>query len=301
MPPLRHSLAALLAGGLLCVGPPPAADELPPPVQRVLDGHGLDAGDLSIHVHELGSGREVLAHHADTPRNPASVLKLLTTFAALDVLGPAHTWRTEVYLDGRLEDGVLAGNLVLRGGGDPYLVQERFWLLLRELRRRGLQRIEGDLVIDSGYFRPAPEDRSAFDNQPLRAYNVTPHALLVNFNVVRFWFEPVAAGVLVEMEPPLANLRMDSRRRGAAAAISGASRCGPAGPSRRSRSPASSPPPAAAIRWRAACWVTRISCSACSPRCGGRWAGSSTAPWLWTTRRQTPSASSPWTRCRWAK
>src|SRR6056297_2733559 len=211
MPPLRHSLAALLAGGLLCVGPPPAADELPPPVQRVLDGHGLDAGDLSIHVHELGSGREVLAHHADTPRNPASVLKLLTTFAALDVLGPAHTWRTEVYLDGRLEDGVLAGNLVLRGGGDPYLVQERFWLLLRELRRRGLQRIEGDLVIDSGYFRPAPEDRSAFDNQPLRAYNVTPHALLVNFNVVRFWFEPVAAGVLVEMEPPLANLRMDNR------------------------------------------------------------------------------------------
>ena len=209
---LRHLLlAGLLAGGPLSAGPTPAADGLPPPVQRVLEGHGLDAGDVSIHVHELGSGREVLAHRADTPRNPASVLKLLTTFAALDVLGPAHTWRTEVYLDGRLEDGVLAGNLVLRGGGDPYLVQERFWLLLRELRRRGLERIEGDLVVDTGYFRPGPEDRGAFDNQPLRAYNVTPHALLVNFNVVRFWFEPAADGVLVDMEPPLANLRVDNR------------------------------------------------------------------------------------------
>jgi len=214
--PLRHRFAALLACALLPAGTAAAGDALPAPVQRVLDGHGLDAGDLSIHVQELGSGREVLAHNADTPRNPASVLKLLTTFAALDELGPAHTWRTDVYLDGQLENGVLAGDLVLRGGGDPYLVQERFWLLLRELRRRGLERIDGDLVLDTGYFSPTPEDRAAFDNQPLRAYNVTPHALLVNFNVVRFWFEPAAEGVLVDMEPPLANLRVDNRLQPAA-------------------------------------------------------------------------------------
>src|SRR6056297_1043862 len=193
-----------------------AAAALPPQVRAVLDGHGLDPDDLSIHVQELGSDREVLAHNADTPRNPASVLKLLTTFAALDELGPAHTWQTEVYLHGRIEDGVLDGDLILRGGGDPYLVQERFWLLLRELRRRGLERIEGDLILDTGYFRPGPEDRGAFDNQPLRAYNVTPHALLVIFNVVRFWFEPAADGVLVGMEPPLANLRVDNRLQPAA-------------------------------------------------------------------------------------
>lgn len=193
-----------------------AAAALPPQVQAVLDGHGLEPDELSIHVQELGSGREVLAHNADTPRNPASVLKLLTTYAALDELGPAHTWRTDVYLGGPLADGVLEGDLILRGGGDPYLVQERFWLLLRELRRRGLERIEGDLVLDASYFSPAAEDRGAFDNQPLRAYNVTPHALLVNFNVVRFWFEPAAEGVLVDMEPPLANLRVDNRLQPAA-------------------------------------------------------------------------------------
>ncbi len=212
----RRLLTAVLAGVLLPVGGTAAASALPPPVLAVLEGHGLDPDELSIHVQELGSGREVLAHNADTPRNPASVLKLLTTFAALDELGPAHIWQTEVYLDGRLEDGVLDGDLVLRGGGDPYLVQERFWLLLRELRRRGLHRIEGDLILDTGYFQPAPEDPGAFDNQPLRAYNVTPHALLVNFNVVRFWFEPAADGVLVDMEPPLANLRVHSRVQAAA-------------------------------------------------------------------------------------
>jgi D-alanyl-D-alanine carboxypeptidase/D-alanyl-D-alanine-endopeptidase (penicillin-binding protein 4) len=207
---LRHLLAALLVGALAPAAAA-AAESLPPPVQRVLDGHTLDAGALSIHVRELAGGREVLAHNPDTPRNPASVLKLLTTYAALDQLGPAHTWRTEVYLGGPLSDGVLAGDLILRGGGDPYLVQERFWLLLRELRRRGIERIEGDLVLDTSHFRPEPEDRGAFDNQPLRAYNVTPHALLVNFNVVRFWFEPADEGVLVDMEPPLANLRVDNR------------------------------------------------------------------------------------------
>ena len=194
---LRHVFTTLLAsallGSLAPAGAAPAGDDLPPPVQRVLDGHALDAGELSIHVRELGTGREVLAHNPDTPRNPASVLKLLTTYAALDELGPAHTWRTEVYLGGPLAGGVLEGDLILRGGGDPYLVQERFWLLLRELRRRGLERIEGDLVLDTSYFLPAPEDRGAFDNQPLRAYNVTPHALLVNFNVVRFWFEPASS------------------------------------------------------------------------------------------------------------
>jgi D-alanyl-D-alanine carboxypeptidase/D-alanyl-D-alanine-endopeptidase (penicillin-binding protein 4) len=98
-------------------------------------------------------------------------------------------------------------------------VQERFWVLLSELRRRGVREITGDLVVDGSYFQPGPEDRGAFDRQPLRAYNVTPHALLVNFNVVRFWFEAHADGVAVSLEPPLQNISIENGLR------PGAGRC----------------------------------------------------------------------------
>ncbi len=210
------SCLAILAGVAPTAWAAAVPATLPAPVQRVLDGHGLDPADVSIYVRELGSGRDVIAHEADRPRNPASVLKLLTTFVALEELTPAYTWRTAIYGDGTVEGDRLVGNLIIKGGGDPYLVQERFWVLLSELRRRGIREITGDLIIDDSYFRPPPEDRGAFDRQPLRSYNVTPHALLVNFNTVRFWFEPDGDRVRVATEPPLPNLRIDNRLRSAA-------------------------------------------------------------------------------------
>ena len=89
-----------------------------------------------------------LSHRADVAMNPASVMKLVTTFAALDLLGPAYVWRTPVWLDGRVQDGVLKGNLVIQGQGDPKLVQERLWLLLKRLQGLGIQTIDGDMVLD---------------------------------------------------------------------------------------------------------------------------------------------------------
>ena len=98
----------------------------------------------------------------------------------------------------------------IRGGGDPYLVEETLRQMLTELRRRGLQRIAGDVVIDNSYFDLDPEDPAAFDGEPLRAYNVAPDALLVNFKVVRFWFEPDRATrrVRITALPALPNLEI---------------------------------------------------------------------------------------------
>ena len=79
-------------------------------------------------------------------------MKLLTTYAALDLLGPAYTWKTEAWIDGELKDGVLNGNLILKGYGDPKFTIEQFWLWLSELRARGLREIRGDLVLDRSYF-----------------------------------------------------------------------------------------------------------------------------------------------------
>ena len=186
---------------------------LPDPVNRVVQRYKLDPSSVSMVVQALDAPEPVLSWNADTPQNPASTIKTLTTLVALDVLTPGYYWKTYVYLDGTLSDGRLDGNLVLKGTGDPYLTTENFWNLLRALRARGLQHITGDLVVDNSYFEVAAEDPGAFDGEPFRSYNVAPDALLVNFKSVRFGFypEPTGKGVRVVQDPLLANLRIDNR------------------------------------------------------------------------------------------
>jgi D-alanyl-D-alanine carboxypeptidase/D-alanyl-D-alanine-endopeptidase (penicillin-binding protein 4) len=210
----------LLALGLASViAQTAAADDLPDPVKRVLAGHGLSSGGLSIVVQPVDGGDPLLEYNGAVPRNPASVMKLVSSFVALDVLGPAHTWDTSIWLDGDLDpaSGRLDGNLVIRGGGDPWLTLERFWTLLRDLRAKGLRDIDGDLVLDRSLFDLAPVDPGAFDGQPLRAYNVGPDPFLVNLKAVRFTLVRRTPGgrpdILVE--PPLANLRLINQVRSA--------------------------------------------------------------------------------------
>ncbi|UCC15135.1 MAG: D-alanyl-D-alanine carboxypeptidase/D-alanyl-D-alanine-endopeptidase [Gammaproteobacteria bacterium] len=186
---------------------------LPASVQNILEGHGLGHNGLSVVVHAVDADRPLLSLNPGVPRSPASTIKLLTTFAALDLLGPAYTWQTEAWIAGQLVNGRLEGDLVLKGGGDPYLTTERFWTFLRELSAKGLRQIDGDLIIDNSYFEPEPEDPGAFDGQPWRTYNVTPDALLVNLKAVQFRvYRPVAGGSpRVMTDPVLANLEIDNR------------------------------------------------------------------------------------------
>jgi D-alanyl-D-alanine carboxypeptidase/D-alanyl-D-alanine-endopeptidase (penicillin-binding protein 4) len=132
----------------------------------------------------------------------------VTTFAALELLGPDYRWKTEAYADGPLAAGVLDGNLVLKGYGDPKITIEQVQSFVAALRATGLATIRGDLVLDRSYFTPPPHDPSAFDAEPLKPYNVGPDALLVNFKSVRFVFAPNATGDAVEVrtEPALAGV-----------------------------------------------------------------------------------------------
>jgi D-alanyl-D-alanine carboxypeptidase/D-alanyl-D-alanine-endopeptidase (penicillin-binding protein 4) len=186
---------------------------LPGAIIGALDVRSVPHDSLSVYVEDVETGEVVLDWLAERPRNPASTIKLLTTLVALDRLGPAYRWKTEVYAGGDVVDGRLDGDLLLKGYGDPFLVTERVWQLLREVRHAGIREITGDLLIDDSYFDVGEHDPAAFDRRPLRAYNVAPNALLMNFKVVRYWFEPDqdADGVRVWMDPPLDNLRVDNR------------------------------------------------------------------------------------------
>ncbi len=185
-------LAASLASGHAGGG------DLPPAVLKALHAVGIPQTSVGAVVQEVGAARPALAVNARESLNPASTMKLVTTYAALELLGPAYKWKTEVYLDG--------DNVVLRGSGDPKLNYESFWTLLRSLRSRGLRDIRGDVVLDRTYF--APMANGKFDDDTYRPYNVAPDALLVNFKSVRFLFIPdfERGAVRVSAEPILPGL-----------------------------------------------------------------------------------------------
>jgi serine-type D-Ala-D-Ala carboxypeptidase/endopeptidase (penicillin-binding protein 4) len=152
----------------------------------------------------------LISHHAQTARNPASVMKLVTTYAGLDILGPDFTWKTRVYTDGALNNGVLDGNLVVRGGGDPKLVLERITELFAQVRAKGVREVRGDLLLDNSVFNLPEANAADFDDEPLRPYNAAPDGLLVNFKSLIFTFTPDEANrrVLVRTDPPIAQVEL---------------------------------------------------------------------------------------------
>lgn len=188
---------------------------LPAEIAQSLKKHGVPVRGLSVYVHEIGQPEAALSLNADTPRNPASTMKLLTTLAALEQLGPHYTWKTEAYAGAPVRNGVLDGDLYIKGYGDPYLVVEHFWRFLRALRQGGLSDIRGDIVIDQSFFESVPGRPTDFDRRPYRAYNVQPRALLVNFQTVniRFQPEPGREQLRIVADPQPAHLTIDNRVR----------------------------------------------------------------------------------------
>lgn len=156
-----------------------------------------------------GARNPRLAWRTQAQVNPASIMKLVTTYAALDLLGPAFTWTTPVYVDGPVRNGLLEGNLYIKGQGDPKLVLERLWLLLRRVQGLGIQGINGDIVLDRSAFEVADADPSAFDGEGLRPYNAAPDALLINFKSVVMTFVPNRAmqTAQVSFEPALSGVK----------------------------------------------------------------------------------------------
>jgi D-alanyl-D-alanine carboxypeptidase/D-alanyl-D-alanine-endopeptidase (penicillin-binding protein 4) len=185
-----------------------SAQSLPTSVELALKRAHIPLSGVAAYVQDVDGAKPFVAHNATQAMNPASTMKLVTTYAALELLGPSYTWKTEAYAGGKLQGGALQGDLILKGYGDPKFTLENFWTLLRRLRALGLREIHGDLVLDRSYFEPAEYDPAKFDAEPLRAYNVGPDALLLNFKAVRFLFAPDAdkKSVTVVAEPNPAGL-----------------------------------------------------------------------------------------------
>ena len=174
-----------------------------------LRGTHVAPSDVGLIAVPLSGGDALVSHDAGQAFNPASTMKIVTTLAAASVLGADYRWRTGAFLRGTLEEGVLAGDLVLQGGGDPKLVVEDVAAFVARMREAGLREIRGDLVVDDGLFDIGHESVERFDADLSQPYNVRPHPLMLNFKASRLMVRQEADGLAVSFDPPLADLTID--------------------------------------------------------------------------------------------
>jgi D-alanyl-D-alanine carboxypeptidase/D-alanyl-D-alanine-endopeptidase (penicillin-binding protein 4) len=201
-------LLTLLAAGAAAAQTTNTA--LPEPVAAALRQAAIPPSASATVVQPLSAGGISIAINETTPMNPASTMKLVTTYAALNLLGPAYTWRTEAFAAGVLRRDRLEGDLVLRGSGDPKLVIENLWLLVSRLRAYGLREIRGDVVLDRSAFEPLVHDPALFDGELNRPYNAGPDALLLNFKALTLGFVPDSdtRSARIVATPALAGLKL---------------------------------------------------------------------------------------------
>ncbi|WP_161495216.1 D-alanyl-D-alanine carboxypeptidase/D-alanyl-D-alanine-endopeptidase [Advenella sp. S44] len=185
-----------------------SADHLPERIQARWDKTGVPLSSLSLLIKEAG-GPVVLAINPTTPRNPASVMKMLTTWAALNRLGSQYTWKTQVYIDRRARFDVsqaMRTPLYIKGGGDPALNYHDLRQMIRAIQEKGLRHLS-DVIVDRSLFAPIFTDPGDFDGSPERPYNANPDAMMVNLGAIMLNFKPDrdAGNWAVSFEPDILN------------------------------------------------------------------------------------------------
>ncbi|MBP2279206.1 D-alanyl-D-alanine carboxypeptidase/D-alanyl-D-alanine-endopeptidase (penicillin-binding protein 4) [Psychrobacter sp. PL19] len=151
----------------------------------------------------------LLSHQPNIARTPASTMKLIPSFIALDTLGADFVWLTRVYHTGMVIGNRLYGDLIIQGSGDPKMTHERLQQLLYQVQKVGIHHIDGNLIIDSAIFKNISKDPAAFDNAPLRPYNASPDGFLVNFGSMGIHSYPLGNGqAQLKYTPELANYQL---------------------------------------------------------------------------------------------
>ena len=197
-----------------------SADTMPQAVATRLERNQIPKDAISISVTEIETPRggksiakNILDWRATEVMNPASTMKLLTTLAGLDILGPQYRWHTNIYTDGIIRQGVLKGNLYLQGTGDPKLVPEELAKLMKALQGLGIQKIDGNLFFDRSAYAPNVMEHNTIDGESLRAYNVPPDPLLYAFRTLSFQLgkSRTADFIDISYSPAMSQLQIDNQ------------------------------------------------------------------------------------------
>lgn len=174
MPNLKKILAALFLLSSLI-------HALPAGINAAIKKSGIPKNDISIYIKEAGKSKRVVASlNADKVRTPASVIKVLSTYAAVLKLGFDYRWPTEFYSTGKIKNGVLQGDLIVKGYGDPTLSSKHLSSIVAKIKAKGIRKITGNIVIDRSYFAVGNKNNSGFDQHTYSPYNAMPDAMMFN-------------------------------------------------------------------------------------------------------------------------
>lgn len=192
---------------------PAVFNRLPVGILSKLNARGVKAYGVSAHVRDVNSSRPLLAYQDDAARVPASVMKLITSYGALGILGPNYRWPVDVFTKGSIRNGTLKGDLYIKGYGSPEFNNDALRKVLHGIRQKGIRNISGRIVLDSSYFNSASKYSGSFDSKSQVAYNAKPDALLFNQRLNKFQVRTSGNRVRVSNLTPTHNLKIVNKMR----------------------------------------------------------------------------------------
>ena len=160
--------------------------EIPQLIERQIQIKGLKKSSLGIVISKIqpdNSNSIFYKLNADQPFIPASLAKIAVLSALYKIYPPHYTFQTHFLSSGSLKNGILKGNLVLKGGGDPGFTSESLWNLTNTLTRSGIKKVEGKLLIDDN---PYTKKKSRLSSD--RSYLSPISASSLNWNSVGFFY-----------------------------------------------------------------------------------------------------------------
>ncbi len=175
---------------LLFAVPAGRCEQLPAWMKADLQKAGIPLDSVAVYAKEAATGRALISHNAEAAFKPASIMKVLTTYAALEILGEDYVWSTPVYVTGSVRGGELQGDLIFRGVGDPSMSYERVREFSAQLYQRGIRVIKGDVIIDKSFFGFAADVPEQFYREAENPWNLPPQPLLVNGKLVTLTLLP---------------------------------------------------------------------------------------------------------------
>lgn len=192
---------------------PAVFNRLPLDIVSKLRTKGIGEYGVSAYVRDVNSSRPLLAYQDNTARVPASVMKLITSYSALGILGPNYRWPLDIYTRGTVRNGTLQGDLYVKGYGSPEFNTKALREVLRGIRQKGIRNISGRIVFDNTYFNSASKYQGSFDNKSQVAYNAKPDALLFNQRLNSFQVRASGKRVHVSTATPTHNLKIVNKMR----------------------------------------------------------------------------------------
>lgn len=207
----------------------PINAQIPQPVKQLMQKPSMKGASFSLIVKELESGKTVYAHNPDLQVSPASVLKTVATATALELLGSDYRFPTSLEYNGTIENGILKGNLYIKGSGDPSLGSSHFgaeanhfmqdWLTA--IRKAGIRKIEGAVLSDESIFDSEGSSAKWVREDMGNYYAPGCYGLSVFDNLYKLSFETGVAGsrpVIKDCEPEIPEIRFINYMKAAAVA-----------------------------------------------------------------------------------